>query len=50
MKRLPYGVKPASVIFQKTIENLIREIPNCLNFQDDIIFTGKNIQSHMCGH
>lgn len=33
MKRLPFGVKPASAIFQKTIENLLRDIPNVINYR-----------------
>lgn len=47
MKRLPFGVKPASAIFQKTIENLLRGIPNAINFMDDICVTGPDLESHI---
>lgn len=47
MKRLPFGVKTAGAIFQKAIENLLRGIPNCINFMDDICVTGPDVQSHM---
>lgn len=47
MKRLPFGVKTAAAIFQKTIENLLRGIPNCMNFMDDIVVTGKDVESHI---
>lgn len=47
MKRLPFGVKTAAAIFQKTIENLLRGIPNCMNFMDDIVVTGKDFKSHI---
>lgn len=47
MKRLPFGVKPASAIFQKTIENLLRGIPNVINYMDDIVVTGKDFREHV---
>lgn len=47
MKRLPFGVKTAGAIFQKTIETLLKDIPNCINFMDDIVITGKNIAEHI---
>lgn len=47
MKRLPFGVKPAAAIFQKTIENLFRDIPNAINYMDDIVVTGKNFKEHI---
>lgn len=45
--RLPYGVKVAGAIFQKTIEMLLQGIPNCMNFMDDIVITGPNLHSHI---
>lgn len=47
MKRLPFGVKPASAIFQKTIENLLRDIPRVVNYMDDIVITGTNFEEHI---
>lgn len=47
MKRLPYGIKPAAAIFQKTIEELLRDIKGVVVYQDDITVTGKNLQEHV---
>lgn len=47
VKRLPFGIKVASAIFQKTIENLLKGIPNVVVYQDDITVTGKDFSSHM---
>ncbi|XP_055913225.1 uncharacterized protein K02A2.6-like [Eupeodes corollae] len=46
VKRLAFGIKPAGAIFQKTIETLLRGIPNCINFMDDIVVTGPDTHSH----
>lgn len=46
VKRLPFGVKVAGAIFQKTIETLLRGTDNCMNFMNDIIVTGPDTQSH----
>lgn len=47
MKRLPFGIKTAGAIFQKNIETLLKDIPNCINFMDDIVVTGKDYNSHI---
>lgn len=47
MNRLPFGVKPAASIFQKTIENLLININGVVIYQDDITVTGKNLQEHV---
>lgn len=47
MKRLPFGIKTAGAIFQKTIETILKDIPNCINFMDDIVITGKDMQGHI---
>ncbi|XP_055922719.1 uncharacterized protein K02A2.6-like, partial [Eupeodes corollae] len=47
MTRLPFGVKPAAAIFQKTIETLLRGIPNAINYLDDIVVTGATTADHM---
>ncbi|XP_037929430.1 uncharacterized protein K02A2.6-like [Teleopsis dalmanni] len=44
--RLPFGVKPAAAIFQKTIENALRGIPNVVNYLDDILISGDTIEEH----
>ncbi|XP_031635639.1 uncharacterized protein K02A2.6-like [Contarinia nasturtii] len=47
MTRLPFGVKPAAAIFQKTVENLLREFSNVFCYQDDIVVTGTNFSDHL---
>lgn len=47
MTRMPFGVKPAADIFQKTVENILRGIPNVINYLDDIIITGQIFQDHV---
>lgn len=47
VKRLPFGVKTAAAIFQKTMENLLRNIPYVVVYQDDITVTGKTMQQHI---
>lgn len=47
MNRLPFGVKPASGIFQSTIEKLLLGIPGVVNFIDDIVVTGKDQEEHL---
>uniref|UniRef100_A0A1B0FD20 Reverse transcriptase domain-containing protein n=1 Tax=Glossina morsitans morsitans TaxID=37546 RepID=A0A1B0FD20_GLOMM len=42
LKRLPFGVKTAATIFQKTMENLLPDIPNVFVYQDDITIGGKD--------
>lgn len=48
MKRLPFGVKTAAAIFQKTMENLLRDIPFVVVYQDDITISGENMSQHIC--
>ncbi|CAI6377455.1 unnamed protein product [Macrosiphum euphorbiae] len=45
--RLPYGVAPASAIFQKLIEQLFQGHEGVANFLDDIIITGQNNREHL---
>ncbi|KAF0708423.1 Reverse transcriptase domain-containing protein [Aphis craccivora] len=45
--RLPYGVAPASAIFQKLIEQLFQGHEGVANFLDDIIITGQNNKEHL---
>ena len=45
-KRLNFGIKSAAEIFQKAIESVIQDIPNCRNISDDIIVFGKTVEEH----
>lgn len=47
MKRMPFGIKTAAAIFQKTMEALLRGIPGVVVYQDDITVTGKDFSDHM---
>lgn len=47
MKRMPFGIKTAAAIFQKTMENILSGIPNVVCYQDDITVTGKNLTEHI---
>lgn len=46
MNRLPFGVKPATGIFQREIEKILHGINNVTNFLDDIIVSGATIEEH----
>ena len=45
--RMPYGVKPASGIFQRFIENALKGIPFTGVKIDDIIVSGENDKDHL---
>ena len=45
--RMPYGVKPASEIFQRYIENALKGIPRTSVKIDDILVTGQNDEDHL---
>ncbi|XP_031358273.1 uncharacterized protein K02A2.6-like, partial [Photinus pyralis] len=47
VNRLPYGITPASSIFQKVLEQLLQGIKNTANFLDDIIVTGATRKEHV---
>lgn len=47
MARLPYGIKTAAAIFQKTMDNLLSEFTNVFCYQDDIVVTGPNFSDHL---
>ncbi|XP_037931955.1 uncharacterized protein K02A2.6-like [Teleopsis dalmanni] len=47
MKRMPFGIKPAASIFQKTVETLLCGIPYVVVYQDDITISGKNLKQHL---
>lgn len=44
--RLPYGVSSSPAIFQRVIENLLKDIPQCVVYIDDLLVTGKDKEEH----
>jgi hypothetical protein len=45
--RLPFGIKTASSIFQKSVESLFQGMSGVVNFLDDILVTGKDDEEHL---
>jgi len=45
--RLPYGVKPATAIFQREVEKVFKNCPFTANLLDDLIATGRNDSEHL---
>ena len=45
--RMPYGIKPASGIFQRLIENRLKNIPKTVVRIDDILVTGETDEEHL---
>ena len=45
--RLPFGVSSAPAIFQRVMDTLLKGIPNCMAYLDDILVTGKTEQDHL---
>ena len=48
--RLPFGVSSAPGIFQRTIESLLKGIPNVLVYLDDILIMGSIQEQLMKNH
>ena len=46
MNRLPFGISPATGIFQREIEKVLIDIPGTSNYLDDIIVSAPNINEH----
>lgn len=46
LNRLPYGITPASAIFEREMEKLLQGCNGVANFLDDIIITGKTREDH----
>ena len=46
MNRLAYGVSSGPAIFQKTIEQLFKDIPNVALYIDDIVISGATQEEH----
>ncbi|KAL0098925.1 hypothetical protein PUN28_020833 [Cardiocondyla obscurior] len=47
VNRLMYGIASAPAIWQRTIENILQDIPGTAVFLDDIVITGENEQVHL---
>ena len=45
--RMPFGVSSSPAIFQRTMEGVLRGIPQVAVYLDDIILTGKDDQDHL---
>lgn len=45
--RLPYGISSAPGIFQRTMENLLKGVPNTVVYIDDILVTGRTEEEHL---
>ena len=45
--RLPFGVSAAPSIFQRTMENLLKDILHVLVYLDDILISGKTDADHL---
>ena len=45
--RLCFGISAAPGIFQRTMENLFRHVPGCINYLDDVYVTGKDDNEHL---
>lgn len=46
MNRLPFGIKPATGIFQREIEKILIDIPGVLNYLDDIIVAARSMDTY----
>ena len=44
--RLPFGINAAPGIFQRTMENLLSQIPMTTVYLDDILIAGKTVEEH----
>jgi hypothetical protein len=46
-KRLTYGINSAVSIFQRAMENVLRDLPGCCVYVDDILITGETDEIHI---
>ncbi len=45
--RLPFGISTAPSIFQRIMENVLRDLPNVSVYLDDILVSGTNLTDHL---
>ena len=45
--RLPFGISSAPAIFQRTMEKILRDIPQVFVYIDDILLTGGTEREHL---
>uniref|UniRef100_A0A1X7VNS7 Reverse transcriptase domain-containing protein n=1 Tax=Amphimedon queenslandica TaxID=400682 RepID=A0A1X7VNS7_AMPQE len=45
---LPFGVASALAVFQRTMDHILRGIPQVLCYLDDNLITGRNDAEHLC--
>ncbi|XP_065199099.1 uncharacterized protein K02A2.6-like [Sycon ciliatum] len=45
-QRLPFGVSSAPAIWQKTMDEILHDIPGVVCFYDDILITGCDVEEH----
>lgn len=45
--RMPFGIANAPAIFQRTIDQVLAGVPNCVAYLDDILVTGKDEVEHL---
>ena len=45
--RMPFGIANAPAIFQRTMDQVLAGIPNCMVYLDDILVTGKDEEEHL---
>ena len=46
-QRLQFGVHSAFGIFQRTMENVLKDIPHCAVYIDYVIITGRTEAEHL---
>ena len=44
---MPFGIAPATAIFQRTMDIVLKGIPRTICYIDDILITGVNAQEHL---
>ena len=45
--RMPFGISSAPAIFQRLIDQVIHDIPNCVAYIDDLLITGSTESEHL---
>lgn len=45
--RLVFGLSSSPLIFQRIMDNLLKGLPGCICYLDDILVTGVNEQDHL---